>query len=69
MTRDDAFDPVQIIEILDRHRVDFVLVGGYAALLYGARRPTYDIDITPSTAVVNLHVCQTRCVISRRESA
>jgi hypothetical protein len=53
MTR-DAFDPVRIIEILNRHRVDFVLVGGYAALLYGARRPTYDIDITPSTGAGNL---------------
>jgi len=54
MTRGDTFDPVRIIEILIRHRVDFVLVGGYAALLYGARRPTYDIDITPATDAGNL---------------
>jgi len=54
MTRGDTFDPVRIIEILKRHRVDFVLVGGYAALLYGARRPTYDIDITPATDAGNL---------------
>ena len=54
MTRDDAFDPVRIIEILKSHRVDFVLVGGYAALLYGARRPTYDVDITPATDAGNL---------------
>jgi hypothetical protein len=38
MTDDDRFDPVHIIEILTRHKVDFVLVGGYAAMLYGARR-------------------------------
>ncbi len=50
MTQDDAFDPEHIIETLVRHRVDFVLVGGYAATLYGARRPTYDLDITPAIA-------------------
>ncbi|MDT5184186.1 MAG: hypothetical protein QOJ20_4647 [Mycobacterium sp.] len=55
MTRRDAFDPRRIIETLNRHRVDYVLVGGYAAQLYGARRPTYDIDIAPSTALDNLH--------------
>jgi hypothetical protein len=54
MTRGDTFDPVRIIEILNRHGVDFVLVGGYAALLYGARRPTYDVDITPATDAGNL---------------
>ena len=54
MTRDDVFDPVRIIEVLNRHRVAFVLVGGYAALLYGARRPTYDVDITPATDAGNL---------------
>lgn len=54
MTRDAGFDPIHIIEVLTRHQVEFVLVGGYAAMLYGARRPTYDIDITPSTARANL---------------
>lgn len=54
MSRHDAFDPTRIIETLNRHRVDYVLVGGYAAQLHGARRPTYDIDIAPSTALDNL---------------
>lgn len=54
MTHEDTFDPVHIIEVLTRNHVDFVLVGGYAAMLYGARRPTYDIDITPSAAPENL---------------
>ena len=44
-----AFDPKAIVEILDRHRVDYVLVGGYAANMHGAVRPTKDIDVTPST--------------------
>ncbi len=63
MTQREAFDPVRIIEILYHHRVDFVLVGGYAAMLYGARRPTYDIDVTPSTAVENLQA-PLRCAAS-----
>ena len=54
MTRDAGFDPIHVIGVLTRHHVEFVLVGGYAAMLYGARRPTYDIDITPSTARANL---------------
>jgi hypothetical protein len=54
VTGDDVFDPRSIVETLDRHHVDYVLVGGYAAQVYGARRPTYDIDIAPSIAVDNL---------------
>jgi hypothetical protein len=51
----DEFDPRRIVEVLNRHHVDYVLVGGYAAQLYGARRPTYDIDIAPSTTLENLN--------------
>jgi len=53
--RVDEFDPLRVVEVLNRHQVEYVLVGGYAAQLYGARRPTYDIDITPSTTLENLH--------------
>src|ERR1700682_1017617 len=53
--RVDEFDPQRVVEVLNRHQVEYVLVGGYAAQLYGARRPTYDIDITPSTTLENLH--------------
>jgi hypothetical protein len=49
-----AFDAQKIVEILDRHRVDYVLVGGFAAVLYGARRPTEDIDIAPAMTMDNL---------------
>lgn len=54
MTAAEQFDPMRIIEVLDRHHVEYILVGGYAAQLYGSRRPTYDIDITPSTTQQNL---------------
>jgi hypothetical protein len=49
-----AFDARKIVEVLDRHHVDYVLVGGFAAVLYGSRPPTEDIDITPATSTDNL---------------
>lgn len=49
-----GFDPAAILKALDRHGVDYVLVGGYAANLHGAVRPTRDIDVTPATTVENL---------------
>lgn len=54
MTAAGQFDPVRIVEVLNRYQVEYVVVGGYAAQLYGSRRPTYDIDITPSTTQQNL---------------
>lgn len=45
-----VFDAHRIVEILDQHHVDYVLFGGFTAVLYGARRPTEDIDIAPATS-------------------
>jgi hypothetical protein len=47
------FDPERILEALDRHGVDYVMVGGFASQLHGARRQTYDIDFVPSTTEAN----------------
>mgnify|MGYP000296479761 FL=1 len=44
---DADFQPAAILEILDRHAVEYVLIGGYAALLHGSTLPTRDLDITP----------------------
>ncbi|MDA2988002.1 MAG: hypothetical protein O2815_02880 [Actinomycetota bacterium] len=49
-----TFDPDRILEILDRHGVDYVLVGGVAARVYGAERATADIDCVPATDEENL---------------
>ena len=51
----NEFDPRRIVGVLNQHRVEYVLVGGYAAQLYGARRPTYDLDIAPATTLENLN--------------
>ena len=49
-----TFDPDRILEILDRHGVDYVLVGGVAARVHGAERVTADIDCVPATDEENL---------------
>ncbi len=48
------FDPTAILTVFDRHQVRYVLVGGYAAHLHGATRPTTDIDVTPQPTRENL---------------
>jgi hypothetical protein len=42
------FNPVPVLELLVRHDVDFVLVGGLAAAAHGTARATFDIDIVCS---------------------
>ena len=44
-----------ILETLDRHEIDYVVIGGFAAELYDvAIPPTRDIDITPAADTANL---------------
>jgi hypothetical protein len=50
-----GFDPFPIIAAMNRHGVDYVVIGGFAAELHAAAViPTRDIDLTPSTAPDNL---------------
>lgn len=48
------FNPSAILELLARHDVSYVLIGGYAALLQGSGLTTIDIDIVPARARSNL---------------
>jgi hypothetical protein len=48
------FLPEKIIGVLQAHRVDCVVIGGFAAFLQGSPIPTVDIDITPATDRDNL---------------
>jgi hypothetical protein len=43
-----AFDPQRILEVLARHDVLCVVIGGYAAALAGVDIVTRDVDITPA---------------------
>jgi hypothetical protein len=42
------FDPLAIIEVLDRHEVPFVVIGGIAAGVQGAMWATFDLDVVYS---------------------
>lgn len=48
------FDPEQLLERLTERGVDFVVVGGIAAVLLGSPRITQDLDITFASDEVNL---------------
>jgi hypothetical protein len=47
-------DEERMVEVLDRHEVDYVLVGGLGARLHGATRLTRDFDLCPSWDSDNL---------------
>jgi hypothetical protein len=48
------FDPVRICTILNEEGVEYVVVGGLAAVVRGSSLPTRDIDIVPSRSPKNL---------------
>jgi hypothetical protein len=48
------FDPVRICEILLEEEVEFVVLGGFAAIVRGSSLPTKDIDVIPSRDRSNL---------------
>ncbi len=47
-------DLARLLEVLDRHKVAYVLIGGLAAVYHGSPFPTEDADITPQTDRTNL---------------
>lgn len=47
-------DLPRLLEVLDRHRVSYVLIGGLAAVYHGSPFPTEDADITPDVNETNL---------------
>lgn len=44
----------RLIEVLDRHEVEYLIVGGAAAVAYGAQRPTEDADCVVRRERANL---------------
>lgn len=49
----DGFNPERILASLDRHGVEYLLVGGLGARAHGAARQTFDIDVVPATTEEN----------------
>lgn len=48
------FDPVRICAALVEENVEFVVLGGFAAIIRGSSLPTQDIDVIPSRERLNL---------------
>jgi hypothetical protein len=34
-----------LVKLLDRHAVDFIVIGGLAGIMHGSAHPTYDFDV------------------------
>ena len=49
-----SFDPERLLQVLNRHRVAYVIVGGVAAVAHGSTLPTEDVDVTPARDRDNL---------------
>jgi hypothetical protein len=48
------FDPIGLFQTLDRHRVTYIVIGGFARVIQGADEITRGVDIVPSTREENL---------------
>ena len=42
-------DADAIVEVLTRHGVNFIVIGGFAAIAQGSPIPTADVDVVPAT--------------------
>src|SRR4051794_2814193 len=52
--RRPSFDPYGILQALERHRVKYVLIGGFARVLRGTEELTRGVDIAPAPRADNL---------------
>jgi hypothetical protein len=43
-----------LVGVLDKHNVEYVVVGGIGAMAYGATRPTQDLDCVVEQSIGNL---------------
>ena len=48
------FEPKAILSTLQKHEVEFILIGGLAGMAHGSAYPTYDVDIAYGRARDNL---------------
>lgn len=49
-----SYRPDLVLEVLERHRVRYVVIGGFAAQLHGSPYDTSDVDVTPDRGRANL---------------
>jgi hypothetical protein len=48
------FDPLGVLATLDRHRVAYIVIGGFGRVVRGTEEITRGIDVVPSTKPDNL---------------
>ncbi len=48
------FDPYAILAALERQRVTYILIGGFARVIQGTEELTHGLDLVPSTRAENL---------------
>ncbi len=51
---DGAFDPLKMLDVLGRHDVQFVMIGGLAGRLWGSPSVTNDMDVCYARDYANL---------------
>jgi hypothetical protein len=56
MTWSDDFSPERLLGTLTAYGVDFVVVGGIAAVLHGSARITHDLDVCFAPDAANLRL-------------
>ena len=49
-----VFDPYALLTALERQRVTYVLIGGFARIIQGTEELTHGLDLTPSLRSENL---------------
>lgn len=54
MAEQPRFLPQEVFSVLAAHDVEYVLIGGLAAVLHGSPLRTNDADICPATSAANL---------------
>lgn len=50
----DALDPLPLLRHLSEHRVQHIIIGGFAVVAHGYVRPSKDLDIVPESSQENL---------------
>ena len=48
------FDPLGLLQTLDRHRVTYIIVGSFARIIQGADEMTRGVDVVPAMREENL---------------
>ncbi len=54
MTKPPISDFIEILDVLARHEVDFIIVGGVCGVLHGAPVSTFDLDLVHSLSASNI---------------